>query len=99
MVINIQYVEMSFSESLTYIATRKLEELSNKYKRVTKAKVLFKNRNSAVCEGAICKIELHLQNSTILADTQSTNLEMAVIKTIRKLKNELLKKNLSKPFP
>lgn len=89
---------MSFSESLTDSAIRKLEELSDKYEMITKAKVLFKNRNSTAGEGAFVEIELHLPYSTILADTRSANFKMAVMETIGKLNTLLLEKSLPQTF-
>lgn len=95
MIINIQYVGVPFSESLTDSAITKLEELSDKYEMVTKATILITHRNSAASEGAFCEIKLDLLNSAVLAATSAGSFKMAIIETIRKLEERLWKKSLS----
>lgn len=87
---------MSLNETLTDNIIRKLEELSKNYEKITKAKIVIKQRNTAACDHAFCEIELHLPNFTILSKSLAKNFDIAVDKTIRKLKIELLKKGIPK---
>jgi len=87
---------MSFNEHLTDNVIRKLEELCEKYEIIRKAKILIKHKNTDASDYALCKIELHLPESRILAETLAENFDIAVEKTIRKLKIKLPNTGLSK---
>ena len=92
MTINIQYVQMPTSESLTAIITSKLEKLANKYDWIIKADVFLKLENDRSGQGKICEIQLSVPGPRLFAKSNQDNFEKAAATTIKELENQLKKR-------
>lgn len=92
MQVNIQYVHMATSESLSGIITKKLEKLEHKYDWIIKAEVFIKQENSASGNLKICEIELSAPGPRIFASTKTNDFEKAVAGTIKDLERQLKKR-------
>ena len=92
MTINIQYVQMPTSESMSAIVTSKLEKLANKYDWIIKADVFFKFENDPSGRGKICEIQLSVPGPRIFAKSDQDNFEKAAATTIKELENQLKKR-------
>lgn len=88
MKINIQYLHMLTSETMTQYATEKLEKLGEKYDWVINANVTFESEKN----GKRCKIELSLPGPRIFAVSNQNNYELAVKATIKELETQLKKR-------
>lgn len=89
MTINIQYVQMPTSESMSAIVTNKLNKLSNKYDWIIKADVFFKLENDPSGSGKICEIQLSAPGPRLFAKSSQDNFEKAAANTIKELENQL----------
>ncbi|MBT8181764.1 MAG: ribosome-associated translation inhibitor RaiA [Eudoraea sp.] len=89
MTINIQYVQMPTSESMSAIVTSKLEKLANKYDWIIKADVFFKLENDPSGKGKVCEIQLSAPGPRIFAKSSQDNFEKAAATTIKELENQL----------
>lgn len=92
MTINIQYVQMPTSESMSAIVTNKLNKLSNKYDWIIKADVFFKLENDPSGSGKICEIQLSAPGPRLFAKSSEDNFEKAAANTIKELENQLRKR-------
>lgn len=92
MTINIQYVKMLTSESMTEIVTKKLNKLGEKYDWIINANVFFKLENDPTGNGNICEIELSLPGPKIFASSSEKNFELAAKNTISDLIKQLKKR-------
>lgn len=92
MIINIQYVHMPTSESMSRIITEKLEKLHHKFSWILKAEVFLKLENSNSGENQICEIELSAPGPRLFATTKAANFEKAVASTIKELEQQLKKR-------
>ncbi len=92
MTINIQYVKMLTSESMTEIVTKKLNKLGEKYEWIINANVFFKLENDPTGNGNICEIELSLPGPKIFASSSEKNFELAAKNTISDLTKQLKKR-------
>ena len=92
MKINIQYVHMPTSESLSQIITEKLEKLHHKFSWIIKAEVFLKLENGSSGENQICEIELSAPGPRLFATATETNFEKAVVSTIKELDRQLKKR-------
>lgn len=93
MTINIQYVKMRTSESMSSYLTKKLKKLDAHYDWLIRADVFFKTENNPSSEkGKICEIELSLPGPKIFATSNEKNYEMAVKETISDLDTQLKKR-------
>ncbi|WP_019670357.1 ribosome hibernation-promoting factor, HPF/YfiA family [Eudoraea adriatica] len=92
MTINIQYVQMPTSESMSAIVTSKLEKLANKYDWIIKADVFFKLENDPSGRGKICEIRLSAPGPRLFAKSDQDNFEKAAATTIKELENQLKKR-------
>ncbi len=95
MTINIQYVKMLTSDSMTEIVTKKLNKLGNKYDWIINANVFFKLENDAAGVGNICEIELSIPGPKIFASSKEKNFELAAKNTISDLEKQLSKRKAS----
>ena len=75
MKINIQYVNMQNSDSLSKIITEKLEKLKYKFNWILKADVFLKLENNSNGENQICEIELSAPGPRLFASSKSANFE------------------------
>ena len=92
MTINIQYVHMPTSESLSRIINEKLEKLNHKFNWVLKAEVFLKLENNNSGENQICEIELSAPGPRLFATSKKDNFEKAVASTIKELEHQLQKR-------
>ena len=99
MIVNIQYVDVDVSETLSTYTRGKLEKLSNKYEFLISAEVYFKKEENEHDKGKICNIELSLPGPRIFATSNEKNYEMAVKETIKDLERQLKRrKQVYKPY-
>lgn len=92
MTINVQYVKMLTSETMTEYVSKKLTKLENKYDWVINANVFFKLEKSPSGEGNICEIELSLPGPKIFASSKEKNFELAAKNTVMDLTKQLEKR-------
>ncbi len=92
MTINIQYVHMPTSESLSQIISEKLEKLHHKFNWVLKAEVFLKLENKNFGENQICEIELSAPGPRLFATSKKDDFEKAVVSTIKELEHQLKKR-------
>lgn len=92
MIINIQYVHMPTSESLSRIITEKLKKLHHKFNWILKAEVFLKLENNSSGENQICEIELSAPGPRLFATATAANFEKAVASTIKELEHQLKKR-------
>lgn len=92
MTIEIQYVRMLSSESLSERVTEKLGKLSKKYPWLIKAQVFFKLENNPTDMGKICEIELSAPGPRIFASSKENNFEKAAMETLKDLERQLRKR-------
>ena len=92
MTVNIQYVGVDASETLSAFAKEKLEKLFNRYEFLITASVHFKQDEKDHNDGKICKIELSLPGPRIFATSNERNFEVSVRETIGDLNRQLKKR-------
>ncbi|APY12091.1 ribosomal subunit interface protein [Seonamhaeicola sp. S2-3] len=92
MTVNIQYVGVDVSETLSAFTKEKLSKLFNKYEFLISATVYFKLDENQHEEGKICNIELSLPGPRIFATSNERNFEVAVRETISDLERQLKKR-------
>lgn len=89
--IQIQFVKMSVSETLSEYINEKLSLFFNKYTSIIKAQVYIKKEVKSTDHGAICEIELSLPGPRLFASAKEHNYEVAIKKTITELEHQLKK--------
>ena len=94
MTINIQYVKMHTSETMTEYIEKKLNKLGKKYDWIITANVFLKQENDVTGNKDICEIELSLPGPKIFASSKEKNFETAVKETLKDL-SRILKKRKS----
>ncbi|MFH4968025.1 HPF/RaiA family ribosome-associated protein [Gaetbulibacter sp. M240] len=92
MTVNIQYVDLDVSETLSEFTREKLEKLFNRYEFLISASVHFKQEGSDHDAGKICSIELSLPGPRIFATSNTHNYEVSVRDTINDLERQLKKR-------
>jgi len=92
MTINVQYVKIQTSESMTEIVSKKLNKLGDKFEWVINANVTFKHENDPAGNGNICEIELSLPGPKIFASSKEKNYELAAKNTVMDLTRQLKKR-------
>ena len=92
MTVNIQYVGVDVSETLSAFTNEKLEKLFNRYEFLISASVHFKKDEKDHIEGKICNIELSLPGPRIFATSNERNFEVSVRETISDLDRQLKKR-------
>lgn len=92
MTINIQYVQMPTSESMSEIISNKLRKLEKKFEWIISADVFFKLENDPAGKGKICEIRLSAPGPTLFAKTSEDNFEKAAASTIKELESQLKKR-------
>ena len=75
MTIEVQYVQMSTSESMNDLVTEKLNKLARKYAWLIRAQVHFKLENNPSGMGKICEIELSAPGPRIFAKSNTDDFE------------------------
>ncbi len=92
MTINIQFLHMTTSESMSEYVTEKLDLLYEKYDWLIKAEVHFEVEHNDKTKGKICKIELSAPGPRIFATSNESNYEDSVKRTIKDLEIQLKKR-------
>lgn len=92
MTVDIQYVQMPVSESLSEIVTKNLKKLESKYQSIIRANVFFKLENDPTGEGKVCEMELSTPGPRIFAKSNENNFEKAAATTLRDLERQLKKR-------
>lgn len=92
MTINIQFVNLDYSDSLAEHTTERLKKLAEKYEWLINADVFFKEEANAPEKGKICNIKLSLPGPQVFATSEEKNYEMAVKETINDLEIQLKKR-------
>lgn len=92
MTINIQFVNLDYSDSLAEFTTKKLNKLLEKYEWLISADVFFKEEGTNPDKGKICNIKLGVPGPDVFATSDEKNFEMAVKETISDLQIQLKKK-------
>lgn len=92
MTINMQYVRMPESKSLSAIVNRNLKKLAHKYQFIIRAEVFFKLGNGTDGNNKICEIQLSAPGPRIFAKSTEDNFEKAAAKTISDLERQLRKR-------
>ena len=92
MTVNIQYVGVDVSETLSAFTKEKLEKLFNRYEFLINASVNFKQDEKDHNDGKICNIELSLPGPRIFATANERNFEVSVRETISDLDRQLKKR-------
>lgn len=87
--IQIQFVKIPTSESLTEFIRTKVESLLNKYPWVIKAQVYIKKQQKHIGKECICEIELSLPGPRLFASSENRNFELAVKHSISELTHQL----------
>ena len=90
--INIQYVKMPFSESMTEYVITKLNKLGERYQWIVDATVFFKRENDPAGNGKICEILINMPGPNIFASTRDTNFELAAKETTLEIEKQLQKR-------
>ncbi|MDO5976532.1 ribosome hibernation-promoting factor, HPF/YfiA family [Flavivirga jejuensis] len=92
MTVNIQYVGVDVSETLSSFTEEKLKKLFNRYEFLISATVYFKQDDNQHEIGKICNIELSLPGPRIFATSNERNFEVSVRETISDLERQLEKR-------
>lgn len=92
MTVNIQYVHIPTSESLSDIITQKLEKLAKRYNWIIKFEVFFKLEKDSTGKGKICEIEISGPGPRIFAKSDEDDFEKAAVETINDLEKQLRKR-------
>ncbi|AUP78045.1 ribosome hibernation-promoting factor, HPF/YfiA family [Flavivirga eckloniae] len=92
MTVNIQYVGVDVSETLSKFTEEKLKKIFKKYEFLISATVYFKQDENQHDTGKICNIELSLPGPRIFATSNERNFEVSVRETISDLERQLQKR-------
>ena len=92
MTVNIQYVGVDVSETLSTFTEEKLKKLFNRYEFLINATVHFKQEENQHETGKICNMELSLPGPRIFATSNERNFEVSVRETISDLERQLKKR-------
>ena len=92
MTINIQFINLDYSDSLAEFTKEKLNKMAEKYDWLIGADVFFKEEGTNPEKGKICNIKLSLPGPQIFATSDEKNYEMSVKETISDLEIQLKKR-------
>lgn len=99
MKIDIQFVDMSTSDTMYDYTFEKFSKLAKKYDWLINADIFFKKENDPKGKGKICEAKLSLPGPQIFASSNEKNYELAVKETISDLEKKLKKhKAEMKPY-
>jgi putative sigma-54 modulation protein len=99
MKVNIQFINMSTSETMETYTLNKLDSLVKKFDKIISTNVFFKKENDSKDKGVICEMELSVPGPRLFASSNEKNYELAVKKTISDLEKQLKKrKEIAKPY-
>ncbi|KJD35556.1 30S ribosomal protein S30 [Tamlana sedimentorum] len=92
MTVNIQYVGLNTSETLSNFTKDKLDNLFKKFEFLISATVHFKQDEKDFNRGKICNIELSLPGPRLFATSNTHNFEVSIRETIADLERQLKKR-------
>ncbi|WP_109299422.1 ribosome hibernation-promoting factor, HPF/YfiA family [Aquimarina sp. AU474] len=92
MIINIQYVKISPSETLSQYVLDKLGKLGKKNQEIIDSNVFLKRENDPKGKGKICEIKLNLPGSQVFAISNEENFELAVKETLSDIEKQIEKR-------
>ncbi|NJB72179.1 putative sigma-54 modulation protein [Saonia flava] len=92
MTVNIQYVHIPTSESLSTIINNKLDKMAKKYNWVISTQVFLKLEKDPTGKGKICEMEVSGPGPRIFAKSNEDDFEKAVVATIHDLERQLKKR-------
>ncbi|KAA2219794.1 MULTISPECIES: HPF/RaiA family ribosome-associated protein [Maribacter] len=92
MTVNIQYIDMPESESLSEIVTRNLKKLAHKYQFIIRGDIYFKLGQCKDGNDKICEIQLSAPGPRIFAKSIEDNFEKSAAETIGDLERQLRKR-------
>jgi len=92
MKIDIQYVQIPTSESMTGYVENRLNKLAAKYSWLIRAEVFLKREKDPKGKGRICEMEFSLPGPRIFASSNEKNYELAVKQTISDIEKQLQKR-------
>jgi ribosomal subunit interface protein len=97
--VNIQFINMTSSETMEAYSKKKLDSLVKKFDKIISANIVFKKENDSQDKGLICEIELSAPGPRLFASSNEKNYELAVKNTISDLEIQLKKrKGIVKPY-
>jgi putative sigma-54 modulation protein len=91
MQLNIQAVNLKFSQRLEEIIRSMLEDQFGQYNFITRANVFLKLDNKSEGDNKIVEIYLHLKNHEIFAKAENRTFEIALDDVFPKLKKQIEK--------
>lgn len=92
MIVNIQYLDIPESESLSAIVTRNLNKLAHKYQFIIRGDVCFKLGQGTDGNNKICEIQLSAPGPRIFAKSAENNFEKSAAETVSDLERQLRKR-------
>lgn len=92
MTINIQFVNLDYSDAIAEHTNAKLKKLAEKYDWLINADVFFKEENNSPEKNKVCNIKLSLPGPQIFATSNDKNYEAALKETISDLEIQLKKR-------
>lgn len=92
MAINIQYIKMPASDTMSEYVEKKLQKLAEKYEWLIRGEVIFKMENNVYGNANICEIELRLPGPKVFASSKEETFEAAAKETISDLEKQLKKR-------
>lgn len=97
--VNIQFINMTSSETVEAYTIKKLDSLVKKFDKIISVNVVFKKVKDAKDKGLLCEIELSATGPRLFASSDEKNYELAVKNTISDLEKQLKKrKGITKPY-
>jgi putative sigma-54 modulation protein len=91
MQLNIQAVNLKFSQRLEDIIRSMLDENFGQYTFITRANVFLKLNNKSEGDNKMVEIHLHLKNHEIFAKAENRTFEFALDEVFPKLKKQIEK--------
>lgn len=91
--INFEYHDVSASNRLEILATKKLTKLEDKYDFIVNADVYLKKENTSNSNsGMICSIRLNTSGHTLFSEASTGSFEASIAKATTELKSQLEKR-------
>ncbi len=91
--INFQYHNVTASDRLEILTSKKLDKLFKRYDFVVNADVYFKAQNTSdVDKGKICKVRLGTPGMALFTEASNSTFELSVNEVARELETQLRKR-------
>ena len=92
MTVDIQYVQMATSETMSTFITKKLNAISKKYDWIIKANVFFRIENDPTGNGKICEIQISAPGPRLFARSNENHFEKAAVASLKDIEKQLRKR-------